>query len=100
VSSVERMLGLNIHPIVLVVKFRTPSVIREVRDGSFSSSKISHKAAKELFELAGRMEMEHGKVITAIIPGGTSLSYMASLANNAIDAAQTKPEWIVEGLVI
>ncbi|OQV17131.1 Disks large-like protein 5 [Hypsibius exemplaris] len=100
VSSVERMLHLSISPIVIVIKFRTPSVIREVRDGSFSSSKISHKAAKELFELAGRMETEHGKVITAVIPGGTNLSYMASLVNNAIDAAQTKPEWLVEGSVL
>ena len=69
VSSVERMLSLGVYPIVLVVKFRTPNVIREVRDGGFSSSKISTKAAKELFELAARMETEYGKVITAIIPG-------------------------------
>lgn len=97
ITSVDRMQTLNIQPIVLVIKFRSSNVIREVRDGGFSSAKISHKAAKELFELASRMEAENGRMITAIIPGGTSLSYMASLAYKAIEEAQTKPQWVPAG---
>ena len=64
ISAVEKMVAsFGLFPIVLVVKFRNAGDIRDVRDSSVVLTRISSKEAKELFELALRVEMEHLQVM-------------------------------------
>ena len=64
ISAVEKMVAsFGLFPIVLVVKFRNAGDIRDVRDSSVVLTRISSKEAKELFELALRVEMEHSQVM-------------------------------------
>ena len=64
-GSVERLHRHNIYPIVLLLKFRHHKQIREVCDSNhFSSEKISQKEAKEMFELATKLEQEYKHIIS------------------------------------
>lgn len=61
----ERLHRHNIYPIVLLLKFRHHKQIREVCDSHLTSSeRISQKEAKEMFELANKMEQEYKHVIS------------------------------------
>ncbi|XP_055340188.1 LOW QUALITY PROTEIN: disks large homolog 5-like [Paramacrobiotus metropolitanus] len=103
VTSLERLRGHEIQPIILLTKFRSPASILGVRDENSEpvGARLSSKAAKELYELGARMESENGKMISAIIPGdAATLSYMISLVLKAVEEAQTTPQWIPVGPVL
>lgn len=64
-ASVERLHRHNIYPIVLLLKFRHHKQIREVCDSPHPSpERISQKEAKEMYELAAKMEQEYKHVIS------------------------------------
>lgn len=55
----------NIYPIVLLLKFRHHKQIREVCESHHpSAERISQKEAKEMYELAAKMEQEYKHVIS------------------------------------
>lgn len=64
-ASVERLHRHNIYPIVLLLKFRHHKQIREVCESHHPpAERISQKEAKEMFELAAKMEQEYKHVIS------------------------------------
>lgn len=64
-ASVERLHRHNIYPIVLLLKFRHHKQIREVCESHHpSAERISQKEAKEMYELAAKMEQEYKHVIS------------------------------------
>lgn len=66
-SGVERLLQSQMYPIVLLIKFKNPKQIREIKDLSIKDlrcDKISQKAAKELYEHSLKVENEYKHVIT------------------------------------
>lgn len=50
------------YPIVLLVKFKNPKQIREIKD--LRCDKITAKAAKELYEHSLKVENEYKHLIT------------------------------------
>ena len=63
----ERLHRHNIYPIVILLKFKHHKQIREVCDPHQpSAEKISQKEAKEMFELATKLEQDYKQVITGI----------------------------------
>jgi len=72
-ASIERLHRHQIYPIVLLIKFKDRTQIKEVKDSRYPSDKISTKAAKEMFEQALKIEAEYkhyisGKQISNFIP--------------------------------
>ncbi|XP_021957965.1 disks large homolog 5 isoform X3 [Folsomia candida] len=96
-SGVERLLQSQMYPIVLLIKFKNPKQIREIKDLSIKDlrcDKISQKAAKELYEHSLKVENEYKHVITACVPGGTNISYLATQAKTAVEKEQSKTLWV------
>ena len=56
-EAIERLHKVQIYPIVLFIRHKSPKQIREVKDTRFLPEKVSNKVAKELFEL--HQEYEH-----------------------------------------
>ncbi|XP_037785436.1 disks large homolog 5-like isoform X4 [Penaeus monodon] len=97
-SSVERLHRHNIYPIVLLLKFRHHKQIREVCDSHLTSSeRISQKEAKEMFELANKMEQEYKHVISAVIPAAVNMPYISTQVKSCVDQEQSKTLWVPSG---
>lgn len=63
-ASIERLHRHQIYPIVLLIKFKDRTQIKEVKDSRYPSDKISTKAAKEMFEQALKIEAEYKHYIS------------------------------------
>jgi len=63
-ASIERLHRHQIYPIVLLIKFKDRTQIKEVKDSRYMSDKISTKAAKEMFEQALKIEAEYKQFIS------------------------------------
>ncbi len=61
-SGIERLQRAQMYPIVLLVKFKSPKQIREIKD--LRGDKITAKAAKELYEHSLKVESEYKHLIT------------------------------------
>lgn len=64
IASVERLHRHQIYPIVLLIKFKDRTQIKEVKDSRYPSDKISTKAAKEMYEQALKIEAEYKHYIS------------------------------------
>jgi len=64
IASIERLHRHQIYPIVLLIKFKDRTQIKEVKDSRYPSDKISTKAAKEMFEQALKIEAEYKHYIS------------------------------------
>lgn len=64
IASIERLHRHQIYPIVLLIKFKDRTQIKEVKDSRYPSDKISTKAAKEMYEHALKMEAEYKHYIS------------------------------------
>lgn len=65
-ASLERLHRLQIYPIVILIKFKSTKQIKEVKDSRYPTDKVSAKAAKEMYELALKMETEYRQFIHGI----------------------------------
>lgn len=63
-TSVERLHRHQVYPIVLLIKFKSPKQIREVKDSRFPLDKVGAKAAKEMYEHALKIEVEYKHFIS------------------------------------
>lgn len=63
-ASIERLHRHQIYPIVLLLKFKDRTQIKEVKDSRYMSDKISTKAAKEMFEQTLKIEAEYKQFIS------------------------------------
>lgn len=63
-ASIERLHRHQIYPIVLLIKFKDRTQIKEVKDSRYPSDKISTKAAKEMFEQSLKIEAEYKQYIS------------------------------------
>jgi len=63
-SGIERLQRAQLYPIVLLVKFKSPKQIREIKD--LRCDKITAKAAKELYEHSLKVESEYKHLITGM----------------------------------
>lgn len=74
-ASIERIHRHQIYPIVLLIKFKDRTQIKEVKDSRYPSDKISTKAAKEMFEQALKIEAEYKHYIS-----GKQIVFLLSFA--------------------
>lgn len=91
-NGVERLQRAQMYPIVLLVKFKNPKQIREIKD--LRCDKITAKAAKELYEHSLKVESEYKHLINACVPGGTNISYLATQVKTAVEREQSKTLWV------
>lgn len=97
-ASVERLHRHNIYPIVLLLKFRHHKQIREVCDSHHpSAERISQKEAKEMYELAAKVEQEYKHVISAVIPAAVNMPYISTQVKSCVDQEQSKTLWVPSG---
>ncbi|XP_036145401.1 disks large homolog 5 isoform X2 [Monomorium pharaonis] len=96
-ASIERLHRHQIYPIVLLLKFKDRTQIKEVKDSRYPSDKISTKAAKEMFEQALKIEAEYKHYISAVIPAGVSVAYICTQVKASVDEEQSKALWIPRG---
>ncbi|XP_039304518.1 disks large homolog 5 isoform X6 [Solenopsis invicta] len=96
-ASIERLHRHQIYPIVLLIKFKDRTQIKEVKDSRYPSDKISTKAAKEMFEHALKVEAEYKHYISAVIPAGVSVAYICTQVKASVDEEQSKALWIPRG---
>ncbi|XP_069186254.1 disks large homolog 5 isoform X4 [Procambarus clarkii] len=97
-GSVERLHRHNIYPIVLLLKFRHHKQIREVCDSHHpAAERISQKEAKEMYELAAKMEQEYKHVISAVIPAAVNMPYISTQVKSCVDQEQSKTLWVPSG---
>ncbi|XP_072743458.1 disks large homolog 5 isoform X5 [Anoplolepis gracilipes] len=96
-ASIERLHRHQIYPIVLLIKFKDRTQIKEVKDSRYPSDKISTKAAKEMFEHALKIEAEYKHYISAVIPAGVSVAYICTQVKASVDEEQSKALWVPRG---
>ncbi|XP_067206239.1 disks large homolog 5 isoform X6 [Linepithema humile] len=96
-ASIERLHRHQIYPIVLLIKFKDRTQIKEVKDSRYMSDKISTKAAKEMFEQTLKIEAEYKQFISAIIPAGVNVAYICTQVKASVDEEQSKALWIPRG---
>ncbi|XP_063844799.1 disks large homolog 5-like isoform X5 [Scylla paramamosain] len=97
-ASVERLHRHNIYPIVLLLKFRHHKQIREVCESHHPpAERISQKEAKEMFELAAKMEQEYKHVISAVTTAAVNLPYTSTQVKACVDQEQSKTLWVPSG---
>lgn len=65
-SGVERLQRLNILPIVLLLKFKSAKLIKEIKDPRYTSDKITAKAAKEMYEHSMNIFSDYKHMITGM----------------------------------
>ncbi|XP_011646958.1 disks large homolog 5-like isoform X5 [Pogonomyrmex barbatus] len=97
IASIERLHRHQIYPIVLLIKFKDRTQIKEVKDSRYPSDKISTKAAKEMFEQALKIEAEYKHYISAIIPAGVNVAYICTQVKASVDEEQSKALWVPRG---
>lgn len=92
-ASVERLHRHNIYPIVLLLKFRHHKQIREVCESHHPpAERISQKEAKEMFELAAKMEQEYKNVISGKCWDSLLLQCISCDSENLISSAVVTSE--------
>lgn len=97
-SAVERLNRCQIFPIVIFIKFKTTKQIREVKDSTYLTEKVTTKAAKEMYEHALKIESEYKHLINAVIPG-SNLAYMCTQVKMCVDDEQNKALWVPSGSI-
>lgn len=65
-SAVERLQRNQIHPIVLLIRFKSAKQIKEIKDLGYSTDKISGKAVKEMYEHALKLESDYRQCISGL----------------------------------
>lgn len=91
IASVERLHRHQIYPIVLLIKFKDRTQIKEVKDSRYPSDKISTKAAKEMYEQALKMEAEYKHYIS-----GKKIVFLIIFAyTRYIERTMTRARFIV-----
>lgn len=113
-SAVERLQRNQIHPIVLLIRFKSAKQIKEIKDLGYSTDKISGKAVKEMYEHALKLESDYRQYISgesswspfvkigvktflfaAIIPAGVvNITHICNQVKAAVDAEQKKILWV------
>ncbi|XP_014472713.1 PREDICTED: disks large homolog 5 isoform X2 [Dinoponera quadriceps] len=97
IASIERLHRHQIYPIVLLIKFKDRTQIKEVKDSRYPSDKISTKAAKEMYEQSLKMEAEYKHYISAVIPAGVNVAYICTQVKASVDDEQSKALWVPRG---
>jgi len=91
-AGIERLQRAQMYPIVLLVKFKNAKQIREIKD--LRCDKISAKEAKEFYDHSLKVDEEYKHLITAYVPGGTNISYLATQAKAAVEKEQSRTLWV------
>lgn len=92
-TAVERLHALQVYPIILFVKFKSPKHIRDHKDGRYVREKMSLRHAKELFESSGKMERELKHLFNGTVHG-SNLSNVCSQIQEMVDEQQKKTVWV------
>jgi len=61
-AGVNRLQMCHLHPILVLVKFKNPKQIRDIKD--LRCDKISNKAGKELYDHSLKVETEYKDLVT------------------------------------
>ncbi|XP_053675686.1 disks large homolog 5 [Anopheles nili] len=92
-AAVERLQRAQIHPIVLLLRFKSAKQIKEIKDSRYSTDKISAKAAKEMYEHTLKMESEYRQFISVVI-SGVNITHMCTQIKAAVDSEQKNILWV------
>uniref|UniRef100_A0A5S6R1B0 Disks large-like protein 5 n=1 Tax=Trichuris muris TaxID=70415 RepID=A0A5S6R1B0_TRIMR len=92
-TSVERLHRLQIYPVVIFVKLKSPKQIKELCD-----DRMTTKQAKEMFESACKVEAEYHHLFSAIITGPHhSVKHICQQIACTVEHEQKKTLWILSG---
>eukprot|EP00795_Rhopilema_esculentum_P008485 gene8485-14481_t len=95
-SSLERLTSLNLHAVVMLLKFKSHKQIKELRDGHYIREKLTSREAKDLFDQGTKLERDYKHQITAVIHGNT-LHSICSQINDRVQEEQSKALWVDSG---
>ena len=56
--------------------------------------KISHKEAKEMYEMCAKLEVEYKSVISAVVPAIVNMAYISTQVKAHVDSEQSKTLWV------
>ncbi|XP_043192461.1 disks large homolog 5-like [Amphibalanus amphitrite] len=99
VSALGRLHRHRIHPIVLLVRFKSVKQIREVRESVYPMEKVCTKAAKDMHENARKLEHDLKNVLSATVPGGGNMAYLCTQVKAAVEQEQNKALWVPSGTI-
>ncbi|KFD57334.1 hypothetical protein M513_01845 [Trichuris suis] len=92
-TSVERLHRLQIYPVVIFVKLKSPKQIKELCD-----DRLTTKQAKEMFESACKLEAEYHHLFSAVITGPHhSVKHICQQIACTVEHEQKKTLWILSG---
>ncbi|XP_070544146.1 disks large homolog 5-like isoform X2 [Ptychodera flava] len=92
-TAVERLHRVHLFPIVIFLKHKSAKQIKEQKDPRFLTEKITMKQAKEMFDIATRMETEFKHLFTAIVQG-PNLARLCMQVKKVVDQEQGKTLWV------
>ncbi|CAI6359819.1 unnamed protein product [Macrosiphum euphorbiae] len=87
IPSYQRVIRLNSEPNIL-----TPELVNFKSTEQVNDDKISAKAAKEMYELALKLESEYNNIST-VIPAGMNVANMCTTIKTAVDLEKSKTLW-------
>ncbi|KAL9962960.1 hypothetical protein ACROYT_G032118 [Oculina patagonica] len=94
-SAVERLHALQVYPIILFVKFKSPKHIRDQKDSQYIREKMSLRIAKELYESSAKMERELKHLFSGTcVVHGSSVSSICSQIQEMVDEQQKRTVWV------
>lgn len=91
--AVERLHALQLYPIILFIKFKSPKHIRDQKYGRYVREKISLRQAKDIFESMGKLEREFKHLFNGVVHG-SNISNMCSQVQEMVDEQQKKAIWV------
>jgi len=92
-SAVERLVALNLHPIIIFIKYKTFKHIKLMKDGHYIKGKITSKLAREMFESNARIEKDFHNCFTLSLYAH-SLNSVCKEVSESVLEQQRKSIWI------
>ncbi|XP_057308666.1 disks large homolog 5-like isoform X2 [Hydractinia symbiolongicarpus] len=96
VEAMEKLSLLQLHPIVIFVKYKSPRHIKEMKEGHYILNKISSKTAKDLYDMYLKVEKDCKSHVTCFLNCHSLHSVCKDIAE-CVQDQQKRTMWIVEG---
>lgn len=93
-SAVERLHALQVYPIILFVKFKSPKHVRDQKDGRYVREKISLRHAKEIFESTAKLEREFKHLFSGTAHATGNIGNICSQIQEMVDEQQKRAVWV------
>jgi len=93
-EAVEKLCTLDLHTLIIYIKYKNPKQIKDTRDGKYIREKVTSKDAKEKFDLFCKIEKEfkHQFTVTLNCPNGL-VNIVADIVE-CVKVQQRKTLWV------